>query len=121
LAQLSAAIGARAEAAVRNSLIASGWSILASKWRGGGGELDVVALRDGVLRIVEVKARARRGQALEAVSRSKQRRISRAAAAFLASRPELEPDELSFCVATIEAGVLSWYEDAFDDVGGALW
>lgn len=121
MAQHSAVIGARAEAAVRNSLIADGWSILAANWRGGGGELDVVALRGGMLRIVEVKARTRRGQALEAVSRSKQRRVARAAQAFLAAHPGLEPEELSFCVAVIEAGVLTWVEDAFDDVDEGLW
>ncbi|MEL6349991.1 MAG: YraN family protein, partial [Myxococcota bacterium] len=33
-----------------------GWDILATNFRGGGGELDVVALRDGLLRVVEVKA-----------------------------------------------------------------
>lgn len=110
-----AAVGARAEAAVCRSLIAEQWAVIATNWRGGGGELDVVALRGGLLRVVEVKARARRdGSALWAVSRTKQRRIIGATEAFLAAHPDLDYDEISFCVVTIEAGHVEWYEDAFD-------
>jgi len=49
--------GADAEAAVARLLESQGWLVLARKWRGGNGELDLV-VRDGFrLRIVEVKLR----------------------------------------------------------------
>ena len=109
------AIGAQAEAAIRASLARDGWTLLAQNWRGGGGELDVVALRDQTLQIIEVKARARAdGSAVAAVSRAKQRRLTAAAEAFLAAHPALPIRSLVFSVALLEAGQLTWIEDAFD-------
>jgi putative endonuclease len=111
----SAAIGASAEAAVRVLLTREGWTLLAANWRGAGGELDIVASRENVLRVVEVKARARAdGSALEAVTRSKQRRITAATEAFLAAHLDLDFDEINFCVVTVEGQVVTWYDDAFD-------
>jgi len=113
----TAALGPAAEAAVSSSLKQDGWRIVATNWRGGGGELDIVAQRGALLRVVEVKARSRRdGSALAAVSRTKQRRITAAAEAFLAAHPQLGADELSFCVVTIEAGHVEWWIDAFDAI-----
>ena len=109
--------GAQAEQQVCDALRAEGWTLVARNWRGGGGELDVVALRDGVLRVVEVKARARAdGSALQSVSRAKQRRLTAAAEALLAERRELDAAarELMFSVALVEAGQLRWLDDAFD-------
>jgi putative endonuclease len=106
------AFGASAETYVCGVLIEQGWRILARNWRGGGGELDIVALRDGQLRIVEVKARTD-GDPLLAITPSKQRRLSAAAQAFLDSCEE-PWEAASFSIAMVKAKQLSWLHDAFD-------
>ena len=67
-----------------------GWEILARNWRCALGEADIIAARTGVLVICEVKAR--RGDAFgspfEAVTPSKQRRLRRVAAAWLAGNDQ---------------------------------
>jgi putative endonuclease len=66
-----------------------GWRIVARDWRCPAGELDIVAQRRGVLAIVEVKLRADVDRAVAAILPRQRRRIIRAAAAFLATRPDL--------------------------------
>lgn len=99
-------------------LQADGWEILARNWHGGGAELDLVAARDGVLRFVEVKARDPRDDgALEALTRDKQRRLSRAAEAWLDAFGE-PAREAAFLVAVVTLGpgpwTVEWLDDAFD-------
>jgi putative endonuclease len=64
-----------------------GYGVLARNWRCGQGELDLVVRLGQVLAIVEVKARRsdRYGEPADAVGFLKQRRMRRAAAAWLAS------------------------------------
>jgi putative endonuclease len=65
-----------------------GWRILARRFtvgRGGGaGEVDIIALRRGLLAFVEVKARPTLAEGLEAVTLRQRRRIEAGAEAFLA-------------------------------------
>ncbi|MEM6456364.1 MAG: YraN family protein [Acidobacteriota bacterium] len=67
-------------------LTARGYRLVARNLRNRGGEIDVVAEHDGTLCFVEIKARANAayGPAIGAVPHAKQRRISRAAALYLA-------------------------------------
>ncbi|HKI02640.1 MAG TPA: YraN family protein [Thermoanaerobaculia bacterium] len=69
-------------------LTAHGYEILARNVVNHGGELDVVATDGGTVCFLEIKARNgdRYGRAIEAVGFAKQRRLSRAAALYLASR-----------------------------------
>lgn len=71
-----------------------GYEIVARNWRCPRGELDIVAWRDGVLAVCEVKARsnANFGDPFEAITPRKVLRLRRAAAAFVASlhRPTKE-------------------------------
>ena len=62
-----------------------GYAILARRFRVRGGELDIVARDGSVLVFVEVKARAGRrfGEAAEAVTSLKQRRIAQLASEYL--------------------------------------
>jgi len=64
-----------------------GYSILARGFRVPVGEIDIVARRGRTLAIIEVKARDTFATAAEALGPRQQRRIARAAAAFLKARP----------------------------------
>ena len=78
----------RGETAAALSAERRGVRVLARNWRGGGGELDLVLDDGGVVVFCEVKTRsgASHGSGLEAVTRTKQRRMTRAALAFLAEK-----------------------------------
>ena len=109
-------LGAEAEEQVASALLAQGWTVCARNWLGGGGELDLVAEREGCIRFVEVKARASGDfVGLEAVGPGKQRKLSRAAEAWL-SRWDGPFEEASFTVVLVQDGVLHWIDNAFDGV-----
>ena len=67
-----------------------GYVIVARNWRSKRGELDVVARKDGVLVVCEVKAQASNafGTPAEAVTPAKQLKVRRATADFRASMRE---------------------------------
>jgi putative endonuclease len=81
----------------------------------GGNELDLVVRRGRKLVFVEVKAKAseRLGDPLEMVGPEKQRRLRRAAEAWLAAHPELEELEASFEVVAFRNGRLERLRHAF--------
>jgi putative endonuclease len=83
----------------------------ANVWAGGN-ELDLIVRRGRVLRFVEVKEK-RDLDPLEAVTAEKQRRVRRAAAVWLAARPELAGLDLGFDVVGVRAGKLERLPDAF--------
>ena len=67
-----------------------GWRIVARGWRCPAGEIDILARRGGVLAVIEVKSRvALEGDASAMPAPRQRRRIARAAAAFLKTRPDL--------------------------------
>jgi len=86
----------------------------ANVWAGGN-ELDLIARRGRQLRFVEVKEKRgpRYGDPLEMVTAEKQRRVRRAAAAWLAARPELDGLVIGFDVVAVREGRLQRVEDAF--------
>ena len=84
-------LGRAAEAAAARFLERHGYRILAANFRARGGELDLVAVDDGVLAIVEVRYRAtdRYGGGAASITRGKRSRIVRAARELLAANPPL--------------------------------
>jgi putative endonuclease len=92
-----------------------GWRILGANVRAGGNELDLIVRRGRSLRFVEVKERLGTGYggAAAAVGPEKQRRVRRAAAAWLAAHPEHAALELGFDVVAVDAGRLQRLGDAF--------
>lgn len=111
--------GAIAEWAVAGALERAGWSVLARNWRGAGGEIDVIARRGGVLRFVEVKARAPGDDTgADAITDRKIARLVRAAEAWL--QEDTAPrDEVAFLVAVVSFRTdgsvsIDWLDDAFD-------
>lgn len=81
----------------------------------GGNELDLIARRGRRLRFVEVKEKRGSGwgDPLEMVTAEKQRRVRRAASAWLAARPELRGLTIGFDVVAVREGKLQRIEDAF--------
>jgi putative endonuclease len=73
-----------------------GWHILARGWRCPSGEIDILARRGGVLAVIEVKRRAAFAAAAHALAPRQRRRIERAAAAYLNTRPDLAGLDLRF-------------------------
>lgn len=74
----SSGIGARGEALAASLLQRQGYTILERNWRCPCGELDLIAEREGEIVGVEVKTRtsAAMGEPEEAVTRSKQRKLT---------------------------------------------
>lgn len=90
-----------------------GWHTLARNWRGGGAEIDLIMRRDGVVRVIEVKAREPGEDGLEAVTPSKQAKLRRGAEAWLAFNPDCE--EIAFLVAVVTLNEGIWGLELWDD------
>ena len=93
--------GLRAESWCVLSLRLRGYRVLARRLVTPVGEIDIVARRGATLAVIEVKARATRAAAAEAVTPRQRRRIHRAAAAFLGQRPALAGLAVRFDVMLI--------------------
>jgi putative endonuclease len=108
--------GREAESLVARDLEAHGWTVLARNWRAGRGELDLVVVRDGVLRVVEVKARPEGEDlgALDAVGWDKQRRLREAAEAWLEQHGPPER-EIAFLLAVVTFTAGTWSIEYWDD------
>jgi putative endonuclease len=80
--------GNRGEHAAEAYLRRLGYQILDRQHRNAGGEVDLVALDGETVVFVEVKTRqsSRHGLPADAVTREKQRRLTRAAATYLKRR-----------------------------------
>ena len=96
-------LGAEAERRVRRYYRLRGYRVLAANARAGGNELDVVLRRGRRLVFCEVKARtgAGFGDPVEAVGGEKERRLRRAAEAWLARRPDLAELDVAFEVVAV--------------------
>jgi putative endonuclease len=69
--------------------MAKGYHLLGFRLRTGGGEIDLLAVRRGVVAVVEVKRRRTLAEALEAVSWAQRRRLASAARSIAGRRPDL--------------------------------
>jgi len=92
-----------------------GYRILATNTWAGGHELDVVARRGRRLIFCEVKEKAGGGfgDPLEMVDAEKQRRLLRAAEAWLGRHPEAAGLTVSFDVVAVRGGRLERISEAF--------
>ena len=92
-----------------------GWRVLAANVRVGRDELDLIVRRGRTLRFVEVKEKkgTRFGDPLEMVTAEKQRRLRRAAEAWLAVRPELGRLAVGFDVIAVRDGRVRRVPQAF--------
>jgi putative endonuclease len=92
-----------------------GWRILGANVWAGGNEVDLIVRRGRSLRFVEVKEKRgpAYGDPAEAVDGEKQRRVRRAAGAWLAAHPEYAELQPAFDVVAIREGRLERLGDAF--------
>jgi len=94
--------GRRSETVAALLLRLKGYRILGRRVRTHAGEIDLIARApSGPICFIEVKARADEARAADAVSQRQRGRITRAAALYLASRPELARDGARFDVVTV--------------------
>lgn len=110
--------GARAEEIAVAYLEARGLTLLERNFRQRFGELDIVMQHGDCLVFVEVRARSHPqfGDGLSSITRAKQRRLIRAARAFLATHPTRSPSR--FDVVSVGAGdSIEWTSDAFGEDG----
>ena len=93
--------GRWSEALCRLVLVLKGYRIVTAGYRVQVGEIDIVARRGRTLAIVEVKARRTFEDAAASILPRQQRRIARAAAAFLVQHPSLAGLLLRFDVMLV--------------------
>lgn len=95
--------GLAAEHAVAARYEAAGGRVLARRWRGSAGEIDLIVAEAGVVVFVEVKSSRRHGRAAERISRAQARRLARAAEEYAAGLPDGALSEMRFDVALVDA------------------
>jgi putative endonuclease len=108
-------LGLSAESRAALLLIAKAYRILARRWKTPFGEIDIVARRRGILVFVEVKARERADDAVEAVTERNRRRIIGAAELWRARHPDHANGAIRFDVIVVTPGKLPRHiVNAFD-------
>jgi putative endonuclease len=106
--------GRSAESAAQSALERDGWNILARRLRTSAGEIDMVAEKEGLLAIVEVKARARLADAAVSLSDRQQARLISATEIVLANNPQWGVAGVRFDLLLVDAaGVVRRIADAF--------
>ena len=110
----NAALGRYGEERAAAYYRAHGYAVLERNWRCPAGEVDLICARGRTLVVCEVKARSRmtHGHPLEAVTRAKQLRLRRLAAAYLRSQ-DRHWSEVRFDVAAVLGHTLHVVEGAF--------
>ena len=81
-------LGQIAEEHAARYLRSQGYRVIERNYRAATGEIDLIAEHDGAVVFIEVKSRSTHdvAQARDSVTSSKQRRIARTAAAWLAAK-----------------------------------
>ncbi len=108
------ALGVSAEAAAAAALERDGWSVRARRLRTEAGEVDLIAEQDGLLAIIEVKARPTLAGAALALTERQRRRLLAAAEIVLAGHPEWGARGVRFDMLLVDAaGSVRRIVDAF--------
>jgi len=106
--------GVDTEAAAGAALARDGWTVHAHRVRTGAGEIDIVAEKDGLLAIVEVKARPTLADAAAALTARQRARLIAAAEIVLAEHPDWGTNGVRFDVIVVDAaGAVRRIADAF--------
>ncbi len=94
--------GAAAEAQVARHYAARGHRILGRRWRGRGGEIDLIAGCGGETVFVEVKRAATHAAAARRLSDRQVRRLLAGASEYMADRPDGLLSPVRFDVALVD-------------------
>jgi putative endonuclease len=106
--------GLAAEAQVADHYARAGRAIAARRWRGSGGEIDLIAREGAGLVFIEVKKAASHARAAERLSRRQMDRIYASASEFIAGEPRGQDTDVRFDVALVDAaGRIEILENAF--------
>lgn len=97
-------LGREGEEIARRYLESCGYEILVHNWRYGQLELDIVAHKEKVLHIIEVKTLRSQSAGLpeESVNRTKFRHLQRAAEAFMSLYPRWTQLQFDIVAVTVD-------------------
>jgi putative endonuclease len=106
--------GQAAEDSVAARYADLGYQVAARRWRGAGGEIDLVLRDAGTVICVEVKRSASHEAALQRLGPRQVARIMAAAAEFIGGEPAGQLTDLRFDLATVDgSGTVRVLENAF--------
>lgn len=112
--QVSHFSGDAAEKSVALDYERRGYTVAHRRWRGPGGEIDLIARFNEEVVFIEVKKSRTIGRAAERISPRQMARIMTSAEQFLASEPSGQLTETRFDVALVDgAGAIEIIENAF--------
>jgi putative endonuclease len=108
-------LGVNGEAQAAEWYAARGYEVVERNWRCSDGEVDLVLRTGNTIVFCEVKTRSsdRFGTALEAVTPTKQRRLRKLGARWLAEHRSHGRVAARFDVASVMAGDITVIENAF--------
>lgn len=111
---VAAVSGLLAEDRVAADYETRGYNMLARRWRGKAGEVDLICQRGGCLIFVEVKSAPTHAEAGQRLFRKQMDRICMAACEFCGDRPAGLLSEMRFDAALVDAmGRIEVIENAF--------
>ena len=111
-------LGKAAEDAARLALIGDGWSIVAQRCRTPAGEVDLIAEKDGLLAVVEVKLRPTLADAAISLTARQQARLVAATDILLLNHPDWGQNGVRFDLIAVDAtGTIRRVMDAFRGSG----
>ncbi len=106
--------GVDTEAAAGAALTRDGWTVHARRVHTASGEIDLVAEKDGLLAIVEVKSRPTLADAAAALTTRQRARLIAAAEILLSEHPDWGANGVRFDVMVVDgAGAVRRIADAF--------
>lgn len=96
-------------------LVENGFEIVERNYRCKIGEIDIIALKDNIIRFIEVKYRSSSdfGYALQAVSKTKQAKIIRVAQWFMKEHNMNEDIQCSFDVIAIQGNNVDYIFNSY--------
>ncbi len=112
--QTSYLAGVSAEDQVAHTYARTGHVILARRWRGKAGEIDLVVEKDGMVIFVEVKKSRTHARAAERLSQRQLARIYKSAEDFLGHLPKGSNSDARIDVALLDSmGQIDILENVF--------
>lgn len=106
--------GDAAERRIAQDYERRGFTVAGRRWRGSGGEIDLITRKDGGVVFVEVKQSRDFATAAARLSRRQMDRIYASAGEFLAGEPAGQLTDVRFDVALVDAaGAFEIIENAF--------